>query len=491
MDEKYKRYWFNEDDSFWMRHLKKIAYKISFPLLQMTEDIQGDLNKNISELHDFQKKIQELKEELENVFVENQQNKRQIQILRQSVEAHNKCSTDTIEHIANIWQEKIEKTQERADKYEQDQADKLGALARELTRTRWQLVDFFEAKETDDNTTADCPICNSNLKIKDLKILETTCIFGGGKLVRYVCPVCGGIFGPLKFSRQTKEEKDDDYVINYLGYKEANSTDGEIKTFEMLSPAKDGVYLNYGCGVWSQTIELLNQAGYHVFGYEPYASDIDNPYIINDIEVLKKMRFDGIFSHDLLEHLNDPAEELLFMKSLLKDTNSKMAHSTACYEYKYEFTRFHTCFYTGNAVQYLCKRAGLKVLEYKDDENKKDFICYVYGVQDDVIDISKFMYPQNAKKIRISGEEGVIWGPYINLNKGLYKLYLNLDYGKKMKSSEMLITAEKGKKVLFSLMVSEGESVQKFELLEDEQDVEFVFRTVKDQEITLNKIGFI
>lgn len=94
------------------------------------------------------------------------------------------------------------------------------------------------------------------------------------------------------------------------------------------------------------------------------------------------MKFDGIFSHDLLEHLKHPAEELRFMKTLLRNSDCKMAHCTACYRYKYEYTRFHTCFYTGNAVDYLCDRAGVEVTEYKDDGAATDFICYVFGIKE-------------------------------------------------------------------------------------------------------------
>ena len=71
------------------------------------------------------------------------------------------------------------------------------------------------------------------------------------------------------------------------------------------------------------------------------------------------MRFDGIMSHNVIEHFQDPVTELRHMASLLRDKDSVMAHATGCYEYRYEYTRFHTFFYTGRSAAVLAEKAGL------------------------------------------------------------------------------------------------------------------------------------
>lgn len=149
----------------------------------------------------------------------------------------------------------------------------------------------------------------------------------------------------MKFSNQTEEEFNDDYIVSYARYEESDCTFKERFAFQMLLPEKDKVYLDYGCGKWSDTLSVLRSEGYTVFGYEPYASDLGNEYVITDREKLSGMRFDGIFSNDLIEHLRDPLAELIFMKTLLLNPQSRMSHLTGCYLYKYEETRFHTFFY--------------------------------------------------------------------------------------------------------------------------------------------------
>ena len=137
------------------------------------------------------------------------------------------------------------------------------------------------------------------------EIKESECIFNGGKLIRYKCPTCGVIFGPEKMFALTEEQFSEDYALHYSVYKEGDSTQQELELFYKLDPTKSGIYLNWGVGAWSTTIDTLRREGYQVYGYDPYAP-VDSEYVIKDKQVLQQMKFDGIFSHDLLEHLRDP-----------------------------------------------------------------------------------------------------------------------------------------------------------------------------------------
>ncbi len=143
------------------------------------------------------------------------------------------------------------------------------------------------------------------------------------------------------------------------------NTEQETELFYRLHPSKSGIYLNWGSGSWSRTIDNLRKEGYNVYGYDPYAPT-DSEYIIKDEETLKTFSFDGIFSHDLLEHLRNPLEMFKLCSEILKPQGI-MIHSTACYDYVYEYSRFHLFFYTGDSVNVLCNKSGFYIEQINKD----------------------------------------------------------------------------------------------------------------------------
>ena len=78
---------------------------------------------------------------------------------------------------------------------------------------------------------------------------------------------------------------------------------------------------------------------------------------------LSKIKFDGIITHNVLEHLFNPIETTDFLLSLLQ-TKGKLIHSTACFDYVYEITRFHAFFYTGDSVKYIVSQLKNKDITY-------------------------------------------------------------------------------------------------------------------------------
>lgn len=46
----------------------------------------------------------------------------------------------------------------------------------------------------------------------------------------------------------------EEYTWNYKAYREGDSTESEIRTFHKLKPNKNGTYLSYGAGNWSNTM---------------------------------------------------------------------------------------------------------------------------------------------------------------------------------------------------------------------------------------------
>lgn len=216
-----------------------------------------------------------------------------------------------------------------------------------------------------------CPICDFKQNGSRFKQKISKCICNQEFLLRYECPNCGVIFGNHRMLNLSKEKLAQEYEDLYKsGYKECDSTDSELEAFYALNPQKDKdkIYLNYGSGAWSNSIEIAQNSGYNFVGFEPYSNKSDDPNIITDIEKLKQYKFDGIISHNLIEHLQNPIEVIAFLKTLLKNENSFMVHFTPCYDYVFEYSRFHLFFFTGSSLSVICKKTGL---EYIDTDKKE------------------------------------------------------------------------------------------------------------------------
>ncbi len=233
------------------------------------------------------------------------------------------------------------------------------SLFRNEIQIRWQMLDALEPLLFPPDTRLACPICGHAAARKDYQTVSTMCKFSGGLLERFVCPECGVIFGPLKMMMLKPGQLAEEYRQSYTTYSESDCTALEENIFRDLNPVKEGIYLNYGAGAWNSTSEKLRQEGFTVYDYEPYAPAADRDNLIRDPEQLRDMKFDGIFSNDLLEHLPDPVNELKFMSAMLKPGGC-MIHGSGCYEYAFEYTRFHLFFFVGKSLEYISRDAGLK-----------------------------------------------------------------------------------------------------------------------------------
>lgn len=249
-------------------------------------------------------------------------------------------------------------------------------LLRSQISARWSTIDFLLRKRPDDAATRVCPLCGHEASDVKFRQLRSHCIFGGGDLLRHVCPSCEVIYGPDKMFELTAAELAEDYEWHYKVYEEGDSTERELRTFFSLNPNKDGVYLNYGAGGWSNSVQQLRAQGWNVHAYEPHNSATSSgkhDWLIGSADQLRLMRFDGIFSNNVLEHFRHPVQELQNMSRLLRE-GGNMAHATPCFEYLYEYTRFHLFFFPGKSKDMLLQKAGLKLIEEIVDG---DFICQV------------------------------------------------------------------------------------------------------------------
>lgn len=203
-----------------------------------------------------------------------------------------------------------------------------------------------------------CLVCARTGLRSDFVVLTDRCMFGGGTLERYQCPSCDAIFGPQKYLDLSEEFVTRDYALLYNRYQETNSTETEIRTFRSLDPKPGRLYLNWGCGIWSETISRLRAESFEVWGFEPSAP-VSSPYIATSRDQISA-RFDGIFSNNVIEHFRNPRRQFEDFLRILKP-GGMMAHSSPCYEYSYSFTRFHTLFLVGRSANILAELTGFRV----------------------------------------------------------------------------------------------------------------------------------
>lgn len=227
----------------------------------------------------------------------------------------------------------------------------------------WHTLDRIYALAGDDLKPA-CPACGKARGLRSYGRRTDRDMFGGGELNRLACPACECVFGPLAAIYAPTEFIGADYRLLYARYSESDSTDDEVRAFEALNPRKDGLYLNWGAGQWSRSVEVLRERGYDVWGYEPYGREARPFTVTNRAEI--SAQFDGIFSNNVIEHLLRPADEFRDMATCLKPDGA-MAHASPCYAWSYADTRFHVFFPLGKSPEALAARTGFKVTARIDD----------------------------------------------------------------------------------------------------------------------------
>jgi len=119
----------------------------------------------------------------------------------------------------------------------------------------------------------------------------------------------------------------------------------------------------------------LREQGIDVVAFEPYMKMESSATVYTKEEELRDLRFDGIMSNNLIEHLQDPVSALTKQAKLLKDRESRMVHATACYRYEYEYSRFHLFFFVGRSVDAMAQRAGLRVEETDNPDVRRFFLA--------------------------------------------------------------------------------------------------------------------
>jgi 2-polyprenyl-3-methyl-5-hydroxy-6-metoxy-1,4-benzoquinol methylase len=242
---------------------------------------------------------------------------------------------------------------------------------RYFTEAFWTALDAAYEAVLPDRVLA-CVVCGHEGRRDAFEIRVDRCVFGGGRLERYVCPDCDCVFGPQKYLDLDEAFVGRDYQVLYSRYAEGDSTDNEVRAFRALKPEAGGRYLDWGAGGgWNRSLATLRAEGWDVLGYEPNAGNTD----LTEVAVRDAIEaYDGLFSNNVIEHFRDPIAQFQLFHKLLR-SGGKMAHASPCYDYCYAYTRFHSVFLLGRAPFILAERTGFTVV---DSERDGEYINYVF-----------------------------------------------------------------------------------------------------------------
>ena len=250
------------------------------------------------------------------------------------------------------------------------------ALLRYQIGTRWDMIHRLHALKAAPLELS-CALCGHTAHRVDFAERVTACIFEGGVITRHQCPVCDVIFGSDLMLELSSEALTREYEWHYQIFSEGDSTEQEIRAFKALNPERGRAYVNWGSGAWSSSTERLRADGWEVYGFEPHGSAHGGGgHVLTTRSELELIKPAGIFSNNVLEHFRYPVAALRDMASLLPG-GALMSHATPCFEYRFEFTRFHLFFFLGKSREWIAEQANLSIVNYQTDGDFMNLVLEV------------------------------------------------------------------------------------------------------------------
>lgn len=216
---------------------------------------------------------------------------------------------------------------------------------------RWKTISYEEP------SIIKCFICDYSAPESEYKTLYATDLFHFGRIKRFVCPQCDVIFGDLKFITAPPIEILHDYQDVYSYYNEATIDKFFIDLLQSLKYIqKSQKIIDYGSGNKLKYHAYLNSNGYNISKYDKFVKSDDM------ISTIVPESFDILFNHNVIEHVINPYEDLAEMIDLIKP-KGLLIMSSACWEYIHEVTHYHTFFFLGRSVDYLCKKLKIELID--------------------------------------------------------------------------------------------------------------------------------
>ena len=227
----------------------------------------------------------------------------------------------------------------------------------------------------------DCRVCGARIETGAAQRFTCSAMFTTATLERLQCPECDVIFGPWSLIAADPGALGDLYNLLYRVYSEGTTITWQEKAFYLMNPARHGVYMNYASGEWLAGVRRLRAIGWNVWGYEPHLNTVrcrpDRASgLVDRIEDTGTTAFDGIFTHNFLEHPQNPRAFFTDLHGLLKPGGA-MVHSTPCFELRFDASPFHLYFFVGRSFATLCAGTGFDVVERleSDREDPGSFVA--------------------------------------------------------------------------------------------------------------------
>lgn len=209
-----------------------------------------------------------------------------------------------------------------------------------------------------------CPACGATQASVHQEI-HAQCMFTSTALRRFRCDTCGTIFGPMSLINCVPEHLADLYTLLYRYFKEGDTAQYQERAFHALEPVKGKKYLNFACGTWGSGIERLRAMGFDVYGFEP-SLERQHPAIFTSLEeAARSGPYEGVFTHNYIEHVQDPGKFFAQIREL-SVPGAMIAHSSACYDYRYEKSPFHLFFLSHSALEIIGSASGHRILGRSD-----------------------------------------------------------------------------------------------------------------------------
>jgi len=255
-----------------------------------------------------------------------------------------------------------------------------------------------------------CLVCDTE-KIIPLKGYE--------KYYLVKCENCGFVFTKLI---PTQEELDENYGSyerdDYLSPVTVKRYNEILEKFEKYR--KTNRILDVGCGM-GYFLEIAKDRGWEVYGTE-YTDEAIEICKSKEIEVRKgkltadlfdKESFDVITSFEVIEHINDPVDEIRISRELLRNggiyyLTTPNFNSLLRYYLKGKYTYVliipdHLCYYTPKSLKYVLTKCGFK---------KKWIRTTGFSIsnlkQKNITSASEIINPDSSdEKIRVSMERNV------------------------------------------------------------------------------------
>lgn len=218
---------------------------------------------------------------------------------------------------------------------------------------RWQNI----SHNFQEPSTLKCFVCDFQDNTSNFKSYTDEGIFNFGTIKRFQCPNCDVIFGDLKFLSLTYDEISKDYADTYSYFTERTQNQFFIHLFKYLPYFKPQYkIIDYGCGSILNYQTTLNRLGYNIDRYDKFVKDDSM------IKNIVPQSYDILFNHNVIEHVINPIQDLQEMINCVKP-NGLLIISSACWNFCIRQTHFHTFFFIGRSVNYLCQKLNIQLID--------------------------------------------------------------------------------------------------------------------------------